>query len=288
MSTLDLRAGPHPTFLGVVHLLSTPGAPRFGGSVEALLARAAADALALVRGGVDGLILENYGDAPFFPGAVPAETVAALALALHEVRRVAGPLPVGVNVLRNDARAALGLCAATGAAFLRVNVHTGAMVTDQGLLQGRAAETLRARQHLCPGVALLADVHVKHATPLGRETLEEAAADAAERGGADALIVTGLRTGAPPAAAGFTRVRARIGDLPLLVGSGLDEHNAGALLRLADGAIVGSALERCGRAGEPVEEARVARMRACFDAVPRRQCSSPGDSPTSSVSSSPP
>lgn len=269
MSALGFRAGPHPLFLGVVHLLPTPGAPRYGGSMEALLARAVADARALVQGGVDGLILENYGDAPFFPAAVPAETVAALALALREVRPVVGQRPLGVNVLRNDARAALALCAAAGADFLRVNVHTGAMVADQGLLQGRAAETLRERARLCPGVALLADVHVKHATPLGRETLEEAAADAAERGGADALIVTGSRTGAPPSAEELGRVRARVGGVPLLVGSGLDARNAAALLGLADGAIVGSALERDGRAGEPVEEPRVARLRACFDGVAR-------------------
>jgi predicted TIM-barrel enzyme len=62
------------------------------------------------------------------------------------------------------------LCAATGARFVRVNVHTGAAVTDQGLIQGRAAETLRERQRLCPDVALLCDVQVKHATPLGGES----------------------------------------------------------------------------------------------------------------------
>jgi membrane complex biogenesis BtpA family protein len=269
MSVLALLAGPRPAFLGVVHLLATPGAPRYAGSLEALLARAAADARALVQGGVDGLIVENYGDVPFFAERVPAETVAALALALREVRAQAGTRPVGVNVLRNDARAALGLCAAAGADFLRVNVHTGAMVADQGLLQGRAAETLRARARLCPGAALLADVHVKHATPLGRESLAEAALDACRRGGADALILTGVRTGAPPARAELESVRASVGACPLLVGSGLDEHNASELLALADGAIVGSALERGGHAGEPVEPERVARLRACFDAACR-------------------
>jgi len=269
MSALELFSGPSPLFIGVVHLLPAPGAPRFGGSVEALLARAAADARALVAGGVDALLVENYGDAPFFAASVPPETVATLALALREVRAQAGARPVGVNVLRNDARAALGLCASAGARFLRVNVHTGAMVADQGLLQGRAAETLRERARLCPAAALLADVHVKHATPLGSESLAEAAADAAERGGADALIVTGSRTGAAPAVEALERVRARAGEAALLVGSGVDEHNAAELLARADGAIVGSALERAGRAGEPVEEARVARLRARFDAARR-------------------
>lgn len=269
MSPALALSGPRPLFLGVVHLLATPGAPRFGGSVEALLERAARDAAALVEGGVDALLVENYGDVPFFAGSVPPESVAALALALREVRAVAAGRPVGVNVLRNDARAALGLCASAGADFLRVNVHTGAMLTDQGLIEGRAAETLRARAALCPRVLLLADVHVKHARPLGGETLVEAAADACERGLADALVLTGTRTGLPPSAASLREVRASVGRTPLLVGSGLDEGNARELLPLVDGAIVGSALERGGRAGEPVESARVARLRSHFDAVRR-------------------
>jgi hypothetical protein len=82
-------------------------------------------------------------------------------------------------------------------------------------------------------------------------------------------VLSGARTGAPPSPDELREVRARLGRFPLLVGSGLDERNARELLALADGAIVGSALERGGRAGEPVEEARVARMRALFDASAR-------------------
>src|SRR5262245_6591905 len=183
-------AGERPVFVGVVHLLATPGAPGFTGGLTAVLERAASDARALVDGGVDALLVENYGDAPFFAEHRPSETVAATGLALREVRAPVGSRSAGVNVLRNDARAGLGLCAAAGASFLRINVHTGAMVTDQGLIQGRAAETLRERERLCPATALLADVHVKHATPLGGESLAEAAEDALRRGRADALILT--------------------------------------------------------------------------------------------------
>ena len=135
------------------------------------------DAQALVGGGCDALIVENFGDTPFFKTQVPPETVATLALALATVRHSTPSVPVGINVLRNDARAALGLCAAAGGRFLRVNVHTGAAVTDQGVIEGEAASTLRERARLCPGAALLADVHVKHASPLGRESIGQAAQD---------------------------------------------------------------------------------------------------------------
>lgn len=253
--------------IGVVHLLATPGSPRFTGDRGALLRRALDDARALLDGGCDALIVENFGDVPFYAGSAPPETIASLALSLAGVIALAGERPVGVNVLRNDARAALGLCAATSAKFVRVNVHIGAAVTDQGLIEGRAAETLRERARLCPGVVILADVHVKHATPLGGESIAEAAADTLLRGLADAVIVSGAATGSPPDARTVGAVRRAVRDAPILIGSGLDEKNAKTLLAKANGAIVGTALKHGGRVGEGVDPARVARLRKLFDAA---------------------
>lgn len=254
--------------IGVVHVLATPGSPRYGGSMDALLQSARRDAEALVQGGADALIVENFGDVPFHAEHVPSETIAALALALAAVRSVVGEkFEIGVNVLRNDARAALGLCAATGAQFLRVNVHTGAAVTDQGLVQGRAAETLRARAQLCPVAAIWADVHVKHASPLARETIEESAADTVLRGLADAVIVSGAATGRAPEPARVAAVRSVLATTPIYLGSGVNEANAGELLAQADGAIVGTALKREWRVTEPVDVERVKRLRAILDAL---------------------
>lgn len=255
--------------IGVVHSLATPGSPRFSGDRGAILRRALDDARALVDGGCDALIVENFGDAPFFAGAVPPETVASLALTVAAVIAIAGRAPVGVNVLRNDARAALGICAATGAKFVRINVHTGAAVTDQGVIEGRAAETLRERSRLCPGAALICDVHVKHATPLGTQSIDDAARETLERGLADALIVSGRATGDAPVGADVAAVRKACAGALLLIGSGLDARNAKSMLAHADGAIVGTSLKRGGAVGEPVELARVAKLRKLFDSLRR-------------------
>ena len=164
---------------------------------------------------------------------------------------------------------ALGLCAATGASFLRVNVHVGVMVTDQGWIEGRAAETLRARERLCPEVAICADVHVKHATPVGTETLCDAAEDAWRRGRADAVIVSGARTGTPPGVVELQEVKERLGEAPVWIGSGLTADNASELLARADGAIVGTWLKRAGDVDGPVEKERVERLRGIFAAAAR-------------------
>jgi len=165
----ELLSRRRPALIGVVHLAPLAGAPRYRGALAPVLAAALRDARALVRGGCDALILENFGDVPFHPGSVPPETVACLARALEALRAAHPRIPLGVNVLRNDARAALGLAAAFELEFLRVNVHAGAAASDQGLLEGRAFETLRERARLCPRTAIWADVHVKHVV-LGRRS----------------------------------------------------------------------------------------------------------------------
>lgn len=224
-----------------------------------VLDRARADAAALADGGVDAVLVENYGDAPFFPDHVAPETVAALATAAAAVSGEVA-LPLGINVLRNDAAAALAVAAAVGGAFIRVNVHTGALLTDQGWIEGRAHETLRTRARLAPDVAVLADVLVKHATAPAGLSLERAARDAWERGLADALIVSGPGTGEATAVDDVRRVRAALPDTPVLVGSGVDEGTVGPLLAVADGAIVGTAFEEGGVPGGPVDSARVRRL----------------------------
>src|SRR6266508_488411 len=129
---------------GMVHLRALPGAPLFGGSMDAVIEAALADGRALAAGGADGLVIENFGDRPFVKNRVPPETIASMARVVSEIAREVR-LPFGVNVLRNDAQAALAIAAATGAAFIRVNVHAGAVVADQGVIEGEAAETMRRR-----------------------------------------------------------------------------------------------------------------------------------------------
>ena len=75
---------------------------------------------------------------------------------------------LGVNVLRNDVAAALGIALACEAAFVRVNVDVGAMLTDQGLIRGaRGRDTALAATLGAEQVRIFADVLVKHAVPLG-------------------------------------------------------------------------------------------------------------------------
>jgi membrane complex biogenesis BtpA family protein len=260
MATLfsQLRA-PKKVFIAVVHLGPLPGSPRWQGSMDKLVHRAVADAQASEAGGADAIVIENFGDVPFTKGSVPPETIAAMAVAASAIRS-ACRLPIGFNVLRNDARAALGLSAACGASFIRVNVHTGAMLTDQGVIEGTAFETLRLGQSLCPKTLILADVHVKHAVPLGPTRLEDSARDTLERGLADALIVTGAGTGLPTDTDDVRRVREACPKARILVGSGVTCENVNQFGRWVDGFIIGTHLKRGGRVENAVDKQRVEKM----------------------------
>lgn len=246
--------------IGVIHLHPLPGSPHYGGNFRKITAAAVADAQACEDGGVDALVVENFGDIPFTKGVVPHETVAAMAVAGAAVCGTV-KVPVGFNVLRNDAHAGLALCASCGGAFVRINVHTGAMVTDQGLIEGRAFETVRLQQTLAPGTAILADVHVKHAAPLGEIPIDVAARDTVERGLADALVVSGTGTGVATELEDVRRVRAACPETPIVLGSGATAANIAEYLEFADGAIVGTSIKRGGNVANPVDRRRVAAMR---------------------------
>lgn len=245
--------------IGMVHLLPLPGSPRWQGDMGAVIQAAVEDARSLEAGGMNGLLVENYGDVPFAAGRVEAATVAAMAVVIGEIRRVVA-LPVGVNVLKSDARSALAIAVATGARFIRVNVHTGVVVADQGIVQSDAYATLRDRRLLAADIKIFADVQAKHGLPLVPVTLEQEAKDSVSRSLADALVVSGKATGEETPMEEVKRVSAAVPSTPLLVGSGVTPDTIRTLLSVADGAIVGTFLKRDGKLANPVDPDRVRRL----------------------------
>ena len=258
--------GPGKIFIGVVHLLPLPGSPRWGGDLERVLFSAVEEAAILERGGVRSIIVENFGDAPFRLGRVAPETVSAMTVAVKRVRE-AVQVPLGINMLRNDALSGLAVAAITGAEFIRVNVHYGTMAADEGLVEGEAHETTRQRRVLGVDVKILADVMVKHAVSLGPVDLGLMARETSQRGLADGLIVSGPATGQPTASFDVSVVRRAVPGGFVLVGSGVDESNIWRVLEHADGAIVGTSLKVDGLVSNPVDPARVARLAEIFETL---------------------
>ena len=267
--------GTEKPIIGVVHLLPLPGSARWDGQIEQIYRRAEQEAIALATGGVHGIIIENFFDAPFTKNRLDAATVSAFSIAVKRIMALCD-LPIGINCLRNDGLSAMAIAAATGARFIRVNVLTGAMVTDQGVIEGIAHELLLYRKNLGAdkSIKIFADVLVKHAVPLGSYTsasslsdnnglnrshndIARIAKETKERALADAIIVSGQFTGDPPAVEDLKAVRAALPHCPILAGSGVGKINISEICDIADGAIVASSLKQQGMIENPIDVERV-------------------------------
>jgi len=245
--------------IGVVHLLPLPTSPRWGGSLKTVIDRAEQEATALASGGVNGIIVENFFDAPFTKNQVDPAVVSAMTVVVQRIQNMV-TLPIGINVLRNDAKSAMAIASCVKAQFIRVNVLTGVMATDQGLIEGEAHQLLRYRRELGSDVKIFADVLVKHARPLSSPNLTVAVQDTIERGLADAVILSGWATGSPPNQEDLELATQAAAGTPVFIGSGASWENVATLLQAADGVIVSSSLKRHGRREQTIDPIRVSQF----------------------------
>jgi membrane complex biogenesis BtpA family protein len=254
--------------VGVIHLAALPGSPRAELSMDKHVQIARDGARALADAGYDAVIVENFGDAPFFATRVPPITIAAMTTCVQAAIDAAPKLTVGVNVLRNDGESAIAIAHATGASFVRINVHTGARVTDQGVIQGDAAATLRMRRSIgAERIAIWADVDVKHSAPLGPpRPIAQEVSDVVMRGLAEAVLVTGEGTGKGVDLEKLTAVRAAT-DRPVYVASGATIASLPVLANHAHGVIVGTALRAGNKPGGAIDPALAKSFADAFRAA---------------------
>jgi uncharacterized protein len=233
--------------IGVIHLPALPGYPDSPG-LAPVVAHALAELATYRVGGLDGVLVENEND---WPHRIEAgrETIAVMTVVTRALVAAADGLPVGIEILLNDPEASLAVAHAAGADFIRSDYFADEMSRPEyGAMRIAPGEVIAYRARLgAERVLVLADIQVKYAQMLTPRTLADSARDACERG-ADAIVVTGTRTGEAPSPHDVVAAREGAGDCPLLVGSGLAPGNARELLAVADGAIVGTSLMRAGRA----------------------------------------
>jgi membrane complex biogenesis BtpA family protein len=260
--SIELFKSSHPV-IGMVHLPPLPGSPNWNSNLEELDEQTLADFNALYKGGVHGILIENFGDVPFTKNKVHPLTVSMITRVITNCKAKHN-IPIGINVLRNDWEAALSIAAATDASFIRINILSGAFATDQGIIEGNAYECLRFRRQLerelDRKILIFADVNTKHATPLHQQTLAATTDDLVKRIGPDGLIVTGSSTGIPPDEKDVKEVKEHSGGIPVFVGSGLNPGNIKKYVIHATGFIVGTYFKKNGHIKNMVDPLRVATL----------------------------
>ena len=241
--------------IGMLHAPPLPGSPSYQGNLDVIRTFLLKDAETLVHGGVHALMLENYGDLPFYPDSVPDVTVAHLSALARAIRR-SFPVPLGINVLRNDGISALAIAHASGAQFVRINILTGARLTDQGIIEGKAHEILRYRRKIgATSVKIFSDISVKYSSSLTDRTIRNEVEETVHRSGADGLIVSGEATGKPVDIDRVREVKGLSEGKPVWVGSGTSPENILDIEPHVDGFIVGTAFKSSIEA--PIDSRRV-------------------------------
>ncbi|MEM4970198.1 MAG: BtpA/SgcQ family protein [Sulfolobales archaeon] len=265
--------------IAVIHLPRLPYiASRAEHGVEEIVERATSEAKILEGLGYNAIIVENFRDHPYRKRVLDPLAISSMSIVVREVVRSTS-LEVGVNMLRNSGREAYSIAVASGARFIRVNSLIETIVSDSGIIEPEAPRLSTIRRNY-PGVKVYADIAVKHAVSLNyvlsiiesealirrvgaseglQDYLGELVRDYVERGGADALIVTGLRTGEPPSI-DFLKIVKKNSSVPVLVGSGASPENIEKLARYSDGVIVGSYIREGGKAGKPLDLERARRF----------------------------
>jgi membrane complex biogenesis BtpA family protein len=253
---LDLIAAGAKPMIGMIQLKPLAGSSRYrGDSLESVLEHALAQSALLVDAGFPVLMVQNLGDLPVASSAT-ANQIAWMTRITGDVRR-ASSRPVGLNLLENDVDAMFAVATAAGADFVRIKVYIGAMVTPSGVETGRAFEAIRARTTLrAEGIAIFADIHDRTGVPLASAGLADDIHAAVAIGGTDGIVLTG-RSHAETLAL-LAVGRQSFPSLPILVGGGANTTTIAELTKLADGAIVSSALKA---ANTPFGELDVALAR---------------------------
>lgn len=250
--------------IGMVHLKALPGSPSNSLSLEEIIEFGKNDLTILEEGGIDGVIIENYNDYPFFPNKVEPITITSMTLVVNDLIK-STKLPVGVNILRNACSEALTIASLLKAHFIRSNIWTGAYITDQGIIEGcshlvkRLQKTISSTTKNCSTPLIFADVHCKHSSPLSARSIASEVQDTFERGLADAVIITGERTGLPAKLEILKSLKVK-GFAPIIVGSGVTSDNVSEFLPYCDGLIVGTSLKKNGLIDNPVDLIRVKKI----------------------------
>lgn len=248
--------------IGMVHLQPLPGAPGYKGDLEAVYEAALYDLKALINGGANAVIVENFGDIPY---ATDNELITNTAFAAIAARlRIECDLPMGINVQFNNFEAEWAIAYSCGYDFIREEVFAENRMGPNGVCISSGPALMRLKAKYPKDIAILADVNVKHTFAIVEQPLDFTIESIIESG-ADCLICTGITTGKSPSVDDVKEMKRIAGDVPVIVGSGVNAKTVKDYLSVSDGAIIGSSFKKDGNVMNPIDEERVkALMENCL------------------------
>lgn len=234
--------GTDKPIIALLHLDALPGEPMNTLSLDTIMEHAAADLKALQDGGVDGVLIANEFCAPATPhtGTVTLMAMAAVVGAIKRDIRV----PFGVNVVLNPEET-IRMAAALGASFGR-SAFAGAYTGGYGTHVVNYGDMVRLKYSLGhPEIQLLCKFNPEGDVRLVEQTTGQVVNSLCEGGFAGALCVSGPGAG-QEASMGFLEEVAGLAkkkNVPVFCNTGCRHDTIEGILKIADGACVGTALK---------------------------------------------
>ncbi|MGW2280444.1 BtpA/SgcQ family protein [Streptomyces sp. NPDC001770] len=240
------------TVIGMIHLQPLPGTPLHEeGTFRKTLDIAVASALALQEGGANGCLVQTV-DRLYGTGddCDPARAV-AIGLITDAIARATGRSPdfrIGVQIMRNALSASLAVAKIGGGSFVRAGALVGMTLTPHGMVTADPLRTAEYRRRIsAQDIGIVADVDSTHFRWFGGGKTTGEVARVARGVGADAVCL-----GDPEESLTLemiASVRSAAPGLPVVLAGHTHHENARRLLAAADGAFVGTCLERGGWGG---------------------------------------
>ena len=243
--------------IAMVHLRPLPGSPHYNISdtIEDLVRAALKDAKALENGGVDGILVSNESDIPYLFRVGP-ETVASMTYISSRIKEEVS-IPVGIDVLWGDARAALAIAKVIGSRFIRT-LLSGVYASDLGLINTEGAKVMRYRKFIgADDIKIFMYLNPEFASSLSPRPLNIIAKTLRWLRMADAYCVSGPMPGMPPDIEEIKRIKSEVPDVPVIANTGMNKENVVKYLEYVDGVIVGTALKVGNITLNPVDEEKV-------------------------------
>ena len=248
--------GTKKPIVAMCHLQAMPGDPYFDSNkgMKDVLVKARQDLLALQKGGVDAVMFSNEFSLPYLT-KVRTETVACMARIIGELKSEI-EIPFGVNCLW-DPMASLDLAVATDAKFVR-EIFTGVYASDFGLWNTNCGEVVRHQREIgAENVRLLFNIVPEAAQYLTDRTIESIAKTTVFNCRPDVLCVSGATAGSATNPETLQRARSAVPETPVFANTGCRVNTIESILKVADGAVVGTTFRVDGKFENLTDEVRV-------------------------------
>lgn len=223
--------------IGMVHLLPLPGNAAYRGDKEEIERCAIADAHALIEGGVDAIMVENFNDWPQYSTEIPLQAYSVMLDIVTKIKSFC-KLPLGVNIEMNAYEQEWAMAYAVGADFTRLEAFVDNRAGSFGFIEACSTPMAKMMQDFPSKTMLFTDVHTAETYGCPDVAICEAAQNAKGHE-SSAVILTENDKSKRVTLEDVKAVREAVGDFPIIIGAGVKPNNVLEYLEVADAVIVG-------------------------------------------------